>query len=146
MPQYTYPMNANEPTLPVVVWLNAVETRAAHAAGRPIPAPDWGTGYLDTGTDVTCVAAAMLQRLGLQSIGQAGSHTARGLIVANLFEVSVSIPAPGPSPGPMLTHDNLLVMELADPIPGVDVLVGLDILLGCRVVLDGPGRQFTLDF
>ena len=139
-------MKANEPTLPVVVWLNAVEARATRAAGRPLPGLVWGTGFLDTGTNVTCVAAAVLQQLGLQSIGQGDSQTARGPMVANLFEVSLSIPAPGPSPGPMLTHDHLRVMELSDPIPGVDVLIGLDILLGCRLLLDGPGRQFTLDF
>jgi hypothetical protein len=139
-------MKADEPTLPVAVWLNALEARAAQAAGLPLPGLVWGTGFLDTGTNVTCVAAAVLRQLGLQSVGQGGSHTARGLVVANLFEVSLSIPTPGPRPGPMLTRDTLRVMELSDPIPGVEVLIGLDILLACRVVLDGPGRQFTLDF
>ncbi len=46
----------------------------------------------------------------------------------------------------MLTRDDLLIMELIDPIPGVEVLIGLDILLDCRLLLDGPGRQFTLEF
>ena len=46
----------------------------------------------------------------------------------------------------MLTRSDLRVMELANPIPGVEVLIGLDILLDCRLLLDGPARQFTLDF
>ncbi len=46
----------------------------------------------------------------------------------------------------MLTRGDLTVMELANPIPDVEVLIGLDILLDCRLLLDGPGRQFTLDF
>ena len=37
-------------------------------------------------------------------------------------------------------------MELIDPPPDVEVFIGLDILLDCRLLLDGPGRQFTLDF
>jgi hypothetical protein len=36
-------------------------------------------------------------------------------------------------------------MELPLGTP-VDVLIGMDVLLGCRMLLDGPGRQFTLDF
>jgi hypothetical protein len=46
----------------------------------------------------------------------------------------------------MLTRSDLVVMELTDAIPDVDVLIGLDIFLDCRLLLDGPGRQFTLDF
>jgi hypothetical protein len=46
----------------------------------------------------------------------------------------------------MLTRDNLLVMEMPSPIPGVEVLIGLDILLDCKLLLDGPARQFTLEF
>jgi hypothetical protein len=46
----------------------------------------------------------------------------------------------------MLTRGDLVVMELIKPIPNVEVLVGLDILLDCRLLLDGPARQFTLDF
>jgi hypothetical protein len=28
----------------------------------------------------------------------------------------------------------------------VEVLVGLDVLLDCRFLIDGPGRQFVLDW
>jgi hypothetical protein len=46
----------------------------------------------------------------------------------------------------MLVEANLLVSELTATLPDADVLVGLDVRLGCRLLLDGPGRQFTLDF
>ncbi len=52
----------------------------------------------------------------------------------------------GNLPGPMLTRSNLLVMELIDPPQDIDVFIGLDILLVCRLLLDGPGGYFTLDF
>jgi hypothetical protein len=38
------------------------------------------------------------------------------------------------------------VLELANPIPGVDVLVGMDVILTCKMMVDGPVGQFTLDF
>ncbi len=39
-----------------------------------------------------------------------------------------------------------MVTELPAPLPDADVLVGLDLLLDCKLVLDGPGRWFTLEF
>ena len=138
-------MTGKEPTLPVLIGPTSQEVLARLAAGRPLSSA-WGTGYLDTGTSVTCVATSLLQQLGLQSAGQANSQTAAGQIKVRLYEISLTIPPPGFCAGPMLTRESLLVMELADPIPGVDVLIGLDILLDCKFLLDGPARQFTLDF
>jgi hypothetical protein len=60
--------------------------------------------------------------------------------------VSLSIPPPGGAGGPMLTRRDLTVMEMPGPIPGVEVLIGLDILLDCKMLLDGPARQFMLEF
>jgi hypothetical protein len=37
-------------------------------------------------------------------------------------------------------------MELPALLPGADVLIGLDVLLTCKLILDGPARQFTLEF
>jgi hypothetical protein len=46
----------------------------------------------------------------------------------------------------MLTRRDLVVMEMPIPVPGVEVLIGLDILLDCKLLLDGPARQLTLEF
>jgi hypothetical protein len=106
----------------------------------------WGTGVVDTGTTVTCVAGSILRQLGTAPVKQATSHTATGQLVADLYKVSLSIPAPGPSKGPMLTQRDLQVMEMTQVIPGVEALIGLDVLLGVKLLLDGPARSFTLDF
>jgi hypothetical protein len=37
-------------------------------------------------------------------------------------------------------------MELPTPLPTANVVIGLDVLLGCKLLLDGPKRQFLLDF
>ncbi len=88
----------------------------------------------------------MIQKLGITAILPGSTHTAGGPVPVQLYRVSLSIPPASGLPGLMLTRGDLRVMELANPIPGVEVLIGLDILLDCRLLLDGPARQFTLDF
>ena len=146
MPQLTFAILSGELKLSVVIGLSGQEAAKSLATGRPIPTPIWANGFLDTGSNVTCITKDILQRLPLLSAGQTKTRTASGQVSVNLFEVSLSIPPAGNLPGPMLTRPNLIVMELLDPIPDVDVLIGLDILLDCRLLVDGPGRQFTLDF
>lgn len=146
MAQLTFPLQQNELKLAVVVGLNQSEMAKMAAAGQPLPAPIWTTGMLDTGSDISAVTADVIQKLGISSVAQASTHTAGGLASVRLFYVSLSIPPAGNLPGPMLTRSNLLVMELIDPPPDVEVLIGLDILLDCRLFLDGPGQYFRLDF
>jgi hypothetical protein len=146
MPQYTYPIPAGELTLPLVIGLGADEAQGRISAGQALPSPVWGTGVIDTGTTVTCIAGFILRQLGTMPGKQATSQTATGQLVADLYKVSLSIPAPGPSTGPMLTRRDLLVMEMTQVIPGVEALIGLDVLLEIKLLLDGPARSFTLDF
>jgi hypothetical protein len=146
MAQLTFPIQQNELRVAVVISLKHQTMAALVAAGQPLPAPVWATGILDTGSSISCVKANILQKLGLPAIVQTSTQTSGGVVSTRLFEVSLSIPPAGNLPGPMLTRGNLVVMELADPIPDVEVLIGLDILLDCRLLLDGPARQFTLDF
>lgn len=146
MAQLTFPIPSGELKLTVVIGHSRNALSVLLAAGQAPPAPIWTTGVVDTGTNVTCVTPAVLQRLGLISIGQSSSQTAAGQAAVNLFEVSLSIPPAGNVAGPMLTRRDLTVMELPSPIPGVEALIGLDILLDCKLLLDGPARQFTLEF
>jgi hypothetical protein len=69
-----------------------------------------------------------------------------GTVGAKLFKVSVGITDFGTPGGPSLVEPNLLVMELTTPLSNLEVLIGLDILLNCKLQLDGPARQFTLEF
>jgi hypothetical protein len=146
MPQYTYPIQAGELTLPALISVGAEEAQARVAAGQEPPEPIWGTAVIDTGTTVTCVSRAILEKLATKPAKQARRHTATGEFSADLYQASLSIPAPGPAVGPMLTRRDLTVMEMTDVIPGVDALIGLDILMECRLLLDGPARRFTLEF
>jgi hypothetical protein len=146
MSQLTFPIRQNELKLTVVIGLHHQAMTALAAAGQPLPAPVWTKGVIDTGSSISCVAAGVLQKIGLSPIVRTSTQTVRGSAPVRLFRVSLSIPPAGNLPGAMLTRGDLTVMELANPIPDVEVLIGLDILLDCRLLLDGPGRQFTLDF
>jgi hypothetical protein len=96
---------------------------------------------LDTGSNATALASSILRALPISSVRRASSQTASGLIEADLFEVSLSI-----LNGDMLTIPSLIVSELATVLPDADVLIGLDVILTCKLLVDGPARQFTLEF
>ncbi len=146
MAQLTFPLQQNELRLVAVISLNHQAMAALVAAGQPFPTPIWATGLIDTGSSISCITADIVQKLGIPAVVHTSTRTASGSVPVRLFRVSLSIPPAGNLPGAMLTRDDLLVMELIDPPPDVDVLIGLDILLDCRLLLDGPARQFTLDF
>jgi hypothetical protein len=46
---------------------------------------------------------------------------------------------------PELVEPTLSIMELTTPLANIDALIGLDFLLGCRFLLDGPARIFSLE-
>lgn len=46
----------------------------------------------------------------------------------------------------MLTIPDLMIMELPQPIPNVDVLIGLDVLDRSKTILDGPRQLLTIEF
>ena len=109
---------------------------------RPPPIP--GRGLIDTGNDVTGVSLSILQQLGVPPIVQATTHGVGGSVSINLYRVSLHILDARDTTLPWIAHPTLVVMELPTSIP-FDVLIGLDILRACKLFLDGPGGQFTLD-
>ena len=67
-------------------------------------------------------------------------------LAVNVFDVSVGIRNFADPMGPELMEPTLSVMELTNSLGTVEVLIGLDFLLACRFLLDGPARQFSLEF
>jgi hypothetical protein len=135
--------------LAVPVWVGHTKQAllALQAAGKPIPAPVGARGLRDTASDVTAVAPWIIQQLAIPVATTSSTHTAGGQVSVRLYRVSMSITDPTQPPGsPWLTSADLLVTELAAVLPDADVLIGLDVLLTCKLLLDGPGGQFTLEF
>lgn len=146
MAQLTFPVTSKGLEIPVWIGLDRKTTASLLAARQAISSPIQTNGLVDCGADLTAVASWVLQKLGIPVAAQRATHTAAGLIPVDLYEVSLSILDPKLAHGPMLTHGDVLVTEIKASLPGVDVLIGLNILLQHRLLLDGPARQFTLDF
>lgn len=100
---------------------------------------------IDTGSNITAVSATILQRLGVPVQYQTTTQTASGRLAVNVFEVSVGVRNNADPSGAELVEPTLAVMELPASLAAIEVLIGLDFLLGCRFLLDGPARQFSLE-
>jgi hypothetical protein len=115
------------------------------SAGRPIPSSVQARGLLDIGSNVTAVAPSVLKQLEIRTTSTRRTQTASGKAQVRLFRISLSILDPAQANRPWLTFPSVPVMELPIELADLDVLVGLDILLKCKLSLDGPARQFSLD-
>jgi hypothetical protein len=117
----------------------------AVAVKRRGPFANTGKGLIDTGSDITAVALPILQQLGAPAVRQAATQSVGGSVPVNLYRVSLHILDVQHLGLPWLSQASLVVMELAAGFP-FDGLIGLDVLLTCKLHLDGPARQFTMEF
>lgn len=146
MPHFTYPITKDGYTLDVQVGLRADLIRTLLASGQPIPPPLQARALLDSASDRTAVSVRLLQQLAIASEGPVQTQTAGGLVVVQMYVVSLTVPNPTGARTPMLAHSDLRVTEFLHAPPQIDILIGLDILNDCLVVIDGPGGRFTLGF
>jgi hypothetical protein len=129
----------------VLIGLDGDTTLAQLAAGQPITAPIRARGEIDTGSNSTAVSATILQRLGIPIQYQTTTQTASGSLAVNVYKVSVGVRDWADPAGLELVEPTLSVMALATPLPTAEVLIGLDFLRGCKFLLDGPARWFSLE-
>lgn len=145
MAQLTFPIIGPELWIDVRVNLSAPALANNQATGGPAPSSIPARAQIDTGSTVTVVAASILGRLGIAPTMKATTQGIGGPLSVQLFHISLSILDGNDLQLPWLTEPDLVVMQ-APPHLAVDVLIGMDVLLGCRLLIDGPGRQFMLDF
>lgn len=146
MPRLTFSVRPDGLRLDVLIGHDATHVQALQAAGQPLPTPVGGRGILDTGSDVTCVVPSVLSALGLQPANRVRTHTAGGPVAVNLYDVSLTLIDPAGGTRTSFFRPLWTVMELPRNLPTVDVLVGMDLLNELVVMIDGPGKQFTLSF
>lgn len=145
MPQLTFPISARELIADVRVNVSAADMAQLYANRRAAPAPVVTRGELDTGSNATGVSAAVIQRLALVPHSKSSTTGIGGRIAVQLYRVSLSVFDAANPTLPWFVVPDLEVMELPSSVSR-DVLVGMDVLLECRLLLDGPARQFTLDY
>jgi hypothetical protein len=144
MPIASYPVQLDGLVVNVVIGLNATDLRSRMHGGQTFPAPVQAKGIVDTGSDVTCVSTLIFNQLGITPTKHVQRQTTAGRFSAQLFEVSLSLLTIGGAN--VLAYPDLTVMETRPLANSIDVLIGLDILLNCKLLLDGPARQFHLEF
>jgi hypothetical protein len=108
-------------------------------------APIQGRALIDTGSDITAVALPILQQLRIPPILQTVTQGIGGAHSVNLYRVSLHVLDARNVNLPWLSQPSLVVMDLPGSFP-FDVLIGMDVLLTCKMVVEGPGRMFTLEF
>lgn len=145
MAQLTFPIVTDELLVDVRVNLHAPALAGLQAAHRPAPASIVARAIIDTGSNASGISASAVQQLALVPYLQSQTQGIAGSVSVQLYRVSLSIFDAAQAHLPWLVQPDLLVMELPPGVP-VDVLIGMDVILCCRLLLDGPGRQLTLDF
>jgi hypothetical protein len=144
MPYFTFPLSADGPVVQGLIGLNGFRTDLLVRAGQPVPRPVSVRALLDTGCDMTAIAPAVFQSLGLTPLYGTRTQTAGGSVNVNLYIVSLSVLSPSGSAGLFLVRPNLVVTELTAPLQNIDVLIGTDILNDCLFILNGRAGQFIL--
>jgi len=144
MAQLTFPIVRAGLAVDVLVNLEAsilLPLRARGSGPPPIP----GRALMDTGSDITGVALPILQQLRIPSHLQTTTQGVGGSLKVDLFRVSLHLLDASNVSLPWLSQPSLVVMELPLGFP-FDVLIGMDVIRTCKLVVDGPAEQFTLDF
>jgi len=145
MAQLTFPVVTDELLVDVRVNLHAPALAKLQAAQNAAPASVVTRAIIDTGSNASGISASVLQQLALVPYVQSQTQGIGGSVSVQLYRISLSIFDAAQPHLPWFVQPDLLVMELP-PGLSVDVLIGMDVLLGCRMLLDGPARQLTLDF
>ena len=145
MAKLVFPFLPDGLAVDVVIGLDGATLAAQIASGQAMTPPMLTHGEIDTGSNITAVSTAILQRLGLSALYQSTTQTPAGPVAVDVFKVSVGIRNLATPTIPELVEPNLLVMELPTAFPDVEVLIGLNFPLGCKFQLDGPGRWFSLE-
>jgi hypothetical protein len=146
MPQYAYPITTDGVLVSVVVGFDQSAVASLVAANAKVPTPLHGTGIIDTGSNVTCVASHLVHQFqivpgtGFQTVTPSSQAQVR------LFRISLSILPPPQVNGPLLTEPALIAMELPQVIPNIDVIIGRDFLDRYEFHYDGPKQQARILF
>jgi hypothetical protein len=118
------------------------------ASLRPVPHPLQARGLLDTGAEITCVDALLIQQLGLPFGGTvlANLPAHGGLTISALHDAGLTILHPSGNMQDNLVVLNLSVLELSLAPLSYQVLVGRDVLARCRFLYNGPFNRFRLTY
>jgi hypothetical protein len=145
MAQLTFPIVTGELRVDVRINLSAPTWRQFTPTASPRLRLFWHAPHSTPAVTPQGCLPRYCRQLPLAPTRQSNTQGIGGQVSVDLYRISLSICDAAQPHLPWFVQPDLLVMELP---PGfwVDVLIGMDVLLNCRTLIDGPGRQFTLDF
>jgi hypothetical protein len=111
MPHVTLKWTQDGLALPVMVGITGQATAVLVAAGKPVPRPVLLNGVIDSGTNITAVAAPVLASFGLIPSSSHFTHGIGGSLSVQLFDVSLSILPVGALQAPLLVLPELEIMQ-----------------------------------
>jgi hypothetical protein len=124
------------------------DARAQRQALRPVPPPVNLRGLLDTGAEISCVDASVVQTLGLPMEGIPITHVPAvgGVTYGMPYKTSLTLEHPSGMGGDHLVVGNGVVIELSLAQLGYQALIGRDVLALCDFLYSGKGGTFTLTY
>ena len=148
MPVLTGMLQHDGPLVDVAFGWSAVAGKQERAALRPVPPPLRARALVDTGAEITCVDAALIQQLGLPfgAFVPANLPAHGGLTFGVLHDASLAILHPSGNARDHLTLLNLSVLELSLSSLGYQACIGRDVLARCRFLYHGPRNAFRLRY
>ncbi len=128
-----------------VSW-SAGQIRQLRQAHRPVPSALDTRALVDTGAEITCVDAVLIQQLGLPlaQFALANVPALGGLRVGAHYHAGMVVVHPSGVPGMDLVVPNLLILEVPLAGLGYQALIGRDVLSRCDFLYGGRRQRFTL--
>jgi hypothetical protein len=146
MPHLAFPFGPEGLDLEVVIGLDADSMQMLQVSGQAVPAGRRVRALIDSGSDATAVAPAVLQALGVPPRQSVQTQTAGGVVLTQTYAISLSIFGPAGAQGPTLAIPVLVATALQHAPPTIEALLGMDTLRDCLLIVDGNSQTFTLAF
>lgn len=93
---------------------------------------------IDTGASITCINIGLAQQIGLQQVSSTLLGGVGGQMESPIYAAAIRIPQFE------VVLDPVQIAGVANPLPGVDILIGRDILRYLRMEYKGSG-SFVLE-
>ncbi len=148
MPTVTGTIEADGALVEVLFGWSATATKQMRIHLHPIPQAMSARALLDTGAEITCLAPALIQALGLPARGftPANVPAIGGLTFSQQHDTTLTILHPSGNASDHLIVSDLVVVEIQLTVLGYQALIGRDVLGKCRFLYDGLGGQFHLSY
>jgi hypothetical protein len=103
---------------------------------------------VDTGAEITCIDATLIQKLGLPFAGMVTANLPAhgGVTYGVLHDAGLTVLHPSGNAARNLVVPNQSVLELSLAPLGHELCIGRDVLARCQFLYDGPRNRFRLAY